>query len=256
MTRLAVFNCKGGVGKTTTTMNLGAALAREGKAVCLIDMDPQAHLTRIFDLMPKDAEGSIYAHYSSSTPLRNLLKEVPDLGTLLPAHGQLMKVDSLFGKGPSTLNRLKLGLEALEADAPRTSLIDCCPYVGVLSLSAIFACDAILIPVASDYLSLQGAQQISHALKALEPVLKRITPRRYVLTRYDRRRRMSEDVRNRLRDLVGDQLCETVISESVGLAISPSLGQHIYTYDSGSRGAEDYRNLLTELRSMGFVPPI
>lgn len=253
MTRLAIFNCKGGVGKTTTTLNLGAALAQSGEPVCLVDMDPQAHLSRIFDKVPVSPENSLFAHYSASTPLRSLALDLPGLGVLLPAHGQLMKVDSLFGKGPSTLNRLKLGLEAMDAEVPRPALIDCCPYVGVLSLSAIFACDAVLVPVASDYLSLQGAQQIAHALKALEPVLKRRITRRFLLTRYDRRRRMSEDVRIKLGEMVGSQLCQTVISESVALAMSPAYGQDIFAYQSESRGAEDYRTLLQELRSQSLL---
>lgn len=253
MKRLAIFNCKGGVGKTTTTLNLGAALARAGEPVCLVDMDPQAHLSRIFDKVPRSADASLFAYYASSIPLRSLIQELPGLGILLPAHGQLMKVDSLFGKGPSTLNRLKQGLEALEAEAPHPVIIDCCPYVGVLSLSAIFACDAILVPVASDYLSLQGAQQIAKALDALQPVLKRNVPRRYVLTRFDRRRRMGADIRSRLSDMVGDDLCHTVISENVAVAMSPSIGKDVFSYQAGSRGAEDYQALFQELRQDGLL---
>lgn len=253
MARLAIFNCKGGVGKTTSALNLAAMLARHEERVCLVDMDPQAHLTRLLGHLPDTPEGSLFALYSHSTPLRGLLREVPGLGCLLPAHGQLMKVDSLFGKGPSTLNRLRVGLETLHADRPGHVLIDCCPYVGVLSLSAVFAASAVLIPVSSDYLSLQGAHQIGHALQALEPVLKRRLPRRYLLTRYDRRRRMSEDIRSRLRDQVGDDLCATVISENVAVAMSPSLGKDVFAYDARSRGAEDYRALFEELRGAGLV---
>lgn len=253
MKRLAIFNCKGGVGKTTTSLNLGAALARAGEPVCLVDLDPQAHLSRIFGQVPPSAEGSLFAYFGSSVPLRTLVQELPGLGILLPAHGQLMKVDSLFGKGPTILNRLRVGLEALEAETPHPVIIDCCPYVGVLSLSAIFASSAILVPVASDYLSLQGAQQITKALDALQPVLKREIPRRYVLTRFDRRRRMGEDIRTRLFAMVGDELCRTVISENVAVAMSPSLGKDVFSYQEASRGAEDYHALFQELRQDGLI---
>lgn len=253
MARLAIFNCKGGVGKTTTALNLAAALARGGDAVCLADMDPQAHLTRIFGKLPESPDASLFALYAHSTPLRTLAIELPGLGHLLPAHGQLMKVDSLFGKGPSTLNRLRIGLETLESDCAGHVLIDCCPYVGVLSLSAVFAATSVLIPVSSDYLSLQGAKQIDHALNALEPVLKRRMPRRYLLTRFDRRRRMSEDIRARLHAQVGDDLCETVISENVAVAMSPSLGKDVFAYKADSRGAQDYQALLDELRSTNLI---
>lgn len=253
MARLAIFNCKGGVGKTTTALNLGAALARAGEPVCFVDMDPQAHLTRIFDKLPDTPATSLFALYASSVPLRSLILEQPGLGLLLPAHGQLMKVDSLFGKGPATLNRLRIGLDTLQADHPGHVLIDCCPYVGVLSLSAIFAASAVLVPVSSDYLSLQGAKQIAHTLNALEPVLKRRMPRRYILTRYDRRRRMGEDIRARLQAEVGQDLCRTVVSENVAVAMSPSLGQDVFAYQASCRGAQDYQALFDELRSDGLI---
>lgn len=150
MARLAIFNCKGGVGKTTTALNLAAALSRQGEPVCMVDMDPQAHLTRIFGKLPDASDASLFALYAHSTPLRSLVLELPGLGLLLPAHGQLMKADSLFGKGPATLNRLRIGLDAMASEFSGHVLIDCCPYVGVLSLSAVFAASAVLIPVSSD----------------------------------------------------------------------------------------------------------
>jgi chromosome partitioning protein len=253
MARLAVFNCKGGVGKTTTVLNLGAALARAGKKVCLVDMDPQAHLTRVFDKLPDGADASIFALYSATSTLRSLALEQPGIGLLIPAHGQLSKVDSVFGKGPASLNRLRQGLVSMEVDYPGHYLIDCCPFVGVLSLSAIFAATGVLIPVSSDYLSLQGAKQINHVLKALELVLKRRVPRRYLITRYDKRRKMGEDIRSKLGDEVGDDLCRTVISENVSVATSPALGKDVFSYLPGCKGAQDYQALLEELQADGFL---
>ncbi len=253
MARLAVFNCKGGVGKTTTALNLGAALARSGKQVCLVDMDPQAHLTRVFEKLPDTADASVFALYSLSATLRSLAQPQDGIGLLVPAHGQLTKVDSMFGKGPSTLNRLRAGIAAMEVEYPGDYLIDCCPFVGVLSLSAIFAASGVLIPVSSDYLSLQGAKQIDHVLNVLEPVLKRRMPRRYLITRYDKRRKMGEDIRARMMAEFGRDLCKTAVSENVSVAMSPSLGKDVFSYLPGCKGAQDYQALLEELRGDGFL---
>lgn len=253
MTRLVVFNCKGGVGKTTTTMNLAAALARSGGAVTMMDLDPQSHLTRILGALPKDPKESLFGFYANALPLNSLKVDWPNIGWLMPSHGQLMKVDSLFGKGPSALLRLKQGLDTYDTVEKRTVLIDCCPYVGVLSLNSIFAADFLLVPVSTDYLSMQGAQQIERTLAALEPVLKRRVPRRYLLTRFDRRRRLSDEIRRIMTENYGDELCETVITESVSLAESPSVGMDVFSHQPDSRGAADYQLLFEELRSAGLV---
>ena len=138
-------------------------------------------------------------------------------------------------------------IETRDALQARTSLIDCCPYFGVLSLNAIFAADAILVPVATDYLSMQGAQQITRTLATLEPVLKRRIPRRYLLTRFDRRKRMCIDIRQRLHDEFGAELCQTVIRENVAIATSPLAGTDIIKHQPLSAGATDYRQLFEEL---------
>jgi chromosome partitioning protein len=123
----------------------------------------------------------------------------------------------------------------------------------VLSLNAIFAADRILVPVSSDFLSLRGALQIEHTLKALEPVLKRRIERRYLLTRFDRRRKMSFEVQERLRKQFGAELCETVISENVAVAEAPAMNRDIFAHQPSSRGAEDYLELMRELRAARFL---
>jgi len=251
---IAIFNQKGGVGKTTTTLNLGAALHRAGTSPLLIDLDPQGHLSSIHGDTPAEASRSLFAFYQDTRSLAELEQEWPDIGQLIPAHQQLIKVDSIFGKGPAILNKLRGGLEALENEKPaRTTLIDCCPYIGVLALNAIFACDRLLIPVSTDYLSLQAAEHITRTLQVLEPVLKRRVERRYLLTRFDRRRRMSDDVRNKLRERYGDEVCDTVISENVAVAESPSVNRDVFRHNASSNGAHDYRALLDELRQRGDI---
>jgi len=250
--RIAIFNQKGGVGKTTTTLNLGAALHRTGTPALLLDLDPQGHLSSIHGNIPLEASRSLFAFYQDIRNLHELAVEWEHVGHLIPAHQQLIKVDSIFGKGPAILNKLRHGLDNLDDLHPnRPCLVDCCPYIGVLALNAIFACDRLIIPVSTDYLSLQAAEHITRTLQVLEPVMKRRIERRYLLTRFDRRRRMSDDIRSKLRARYGDEVLETSISENVSVAESPSLQRDVFRHNASSTGANDYQELLTELIDRG-----
>lgn len=251
--RIAVFNQKGGVGKTTTALNLAAAVSRDGGTPLLLDLDPQCHLTGIHGSITADSNRSLFAFYQDLRTLHELEAEWEGLGTLVPSHQQLIKVDSIFGKGPAILNKLRIGLEALDSARPgRATLIDCCPYIGVLSLNALFACDRLLVPISTDYLSLQAAEHMTRTLQILEPVLKRRIERRYVLTRFDRRRKMSQDIRDRLVNLYGMEVCDTAISENVTVAESPAIRSDVFRLNAASAGARDYRALYDELKEQGF----
>jgi chromosome partitioning protein len=255
--RIAVFNQKGGVGKTTTTLNLAAAIVRHGGQPLLLDLDPQCHLSFISGTQPQDSGRSLFGFFQGVRSLDKLAIPWEGIGRLIPSHQQLIKVDAIFGKGPAILNKLRLGLDGIDETIPgnaaQSTLIDCCPYVGVLALNAIFACDALLIPISTDYLSLQAAEQMTRTLTILEPVLKRRVNRRYLLTRYDRRRKMSEDVLDRLRQRYDKEVCETVISENVSVAESPSKKQDVFSHAISSTGAKDYAALYDELRQQNIL---
>lgn len=248
MSRVAVFNQKGGVGKTTTALNLSAALNRNHAKSLLIDMDPQCHLTEIHEDLKVSSNKSLYEFYASNTPLSDLIINWQGVGEIIPSHKQLLKVDSSYGKGPAILNKLKNGLTTLERNIEFDNIvIDCSPYIGVLSLNAIFAVDVVIIPISSDFLSLKSALKVEKSLHALEGVLKKRLDRRYLLTSFDKRRKMSFDVLKQAKALFGQDVCKTVIKSNVALAESPYHKKDIFSYKPNSQGASDYYSLATEL---------
>jgi chromosome partitioning protein len=250
---IAVFNQKGGVGKTTTALNLLAAIARRKRRPLGIDLDPQAHLTQIFGVQPKRADDTMYAFFVRQRPLDDIA-EITRSGVILcPAHFELAKLDTMLGKGVNAVTRLRQALHA-PGMVPGPVVIDCCPMLNILSLNAVFAADLLLVPVSADFLSLQGALQVERSLNALEPVFKRRLPRRYLLTRFDVRRRMSNEIIERMEKVLRpDEVCATRIRENVKLAESPAVGLDIFRYAPDNRGALDYEALYDELLGAGFL---
>jgi len=251
--KVAVFNLKGGVGKTTTALNLAALLARRGDDPLMIDLDPQAHLTAICDAAVAASERSLYGYYAVGASLAGLIKLAGGGLKIIPSHLDLAKVDTLFGKGPNALNRLNYGILKENLNTDRPIIMDACPMLGVLSLNSVFAADRVLVPISTDYLSIKGAMQTERTLKALEQVLKKRIERRFLLTRFDRRRKMSWAIDRQMRERFGADVCETRIAENVSLAESPFHNRSVFGHAPESRGARDYTALLDELQTCGFL---
>ncbi|MBK7470638.1 MAG: ParA family protein [Betaproteobacteria bacterium] len=253
MAVIAVFNQKGGVGKTTSTLNLLGALARIGQRPIGIDLDPQAHLSGILCGAPQHAEDSAYEFFARGKPLWSLLRPTRSATEVVGAHIEMSRLDSQLGKSLNAITRLGAALQR-RPEPERQILIDCPPQLGVLSLNAMFACDLLIVPVSADFLAMQGARSIDHALNALEPVLKRRLPRRYLLTRFDTRRRMCATIAEQLvAEFGAADVFETRIAENVSLAESPWMKMDVFEHAPASRGAVNYEALLGELLSSGLV---
>ena len=253
MATIAVFNQKGGVGKTTTALNLLAGIALRGVRPMGIDLDAQAHLSHVFGVQPRLADESVYSFFVRQRPLADLAVISRSGVAICPAHLDLSKLDAVLGKGVNVVTRLRTALRGAER-SEHPIVIDCGPLLNVLSLNAVFAADLLLIPVSADFLALQGAQAVDRALDALEPVFKRRLVRRYLLTRFDSRRRMSGEIADRMAaHLRPDEICSTRIRENVKLAESPSVALDVFRHAPGSHGARDYSALVDELVSAGFL---
>ena len=251
MATIAVFNQKGGVGKTTTTLNIASALAMLERNPLAIDLDPQAHLTHSLGVDQATSHG-ISSFFRDERSLLDLVQYRPSGLRLIPSHNDLSKVDALSGKTRNVASRLKEGISEHLAKDNAPILIDCCPMLGILSLNAIISADRVLIPVSADFLSMQGVQKVVALLDVLQARFGRGFDFRIVVTRFDSRRKLSFSTHDKLREKFGEKVCDTRIMENVSLAESPAFGRDVFTHAPGSQGARDYFSLTHELLETGF----
>jgi chromosome partitioning protein len=242
-------NQKGGVGKTTTAINLGAYLAYFGQKVLLVDLDPQANATSCLKIDKHTVRGGTYEVLINGSPVINLILHNPRLKlSLLPATPALAGGEVELVSELSRETRLKNALTPI-VDRYDYVLIDCPPSLGLLTLNGIVAAqDGLIIPVQCEYLALEGLGQLTHTINRVRNVLfPQVKIRGVVMTMYDARTNLSNDVVVEVRRYFPEQVFSAVIPRTVRLAEAPSYGQPISSYAPSSNGASAYAALAREI---------
>ena len=246
---LAIANQKGGVGKTTTAVNLAAALAEAGEPVLLIDFDPQGNASTGFGVAPQDRGRGSYQLIDDGVPnALDMYKTKYDRLWLIPSGPDLVGAEVELASTARREFRLRDALSSWRDSAPfRYILIDCPPSLGLLTLNALVAADDVLVPLQCEFYALEG---ISGLTRTIETVRRRLNPTLrlcgVVLTMYDRRNNLSDLVANDARDFFGEWVYDTVIPRNIRLSEAPSHGVPVCDYDAKSAGALAYGLLARE----------
>ena len=245
---LAVVNQKGGVGKTTTTINLAAALAARGQSVLIIDLDPQGNATTGLGVSKRGEGDNLFDVFVNKLKLEAVITQTNVRGVnLAPSHMDMASVEMRLGDSPDRATRLKQALNSLEKKYDYV-LIDCPPSLTMLTVNALMAAGSVLVPLQCEFFALEGLSQL---LKTVEMAKANLNPELVIdgvmLTMYDKRNRLSAQVASDVREHLGRAVFETVIPRNVRIAEAPSFAQSVLSYDPSCSGSKAYIALADEL---------
>ncbi len=243
MRKIAFVNHKGGVGKTTSAVNIAAAMAKQGKRVLLVDADPQSNLTESMGIY--EAKMSIYDSFSKgvSLPIVKVKENLDVVPCSLDFAGIELEI-------ASRIAREKILLELLQEweQAYDVCIIDCPPSLGLISLNALVASDEVMIPMLAEYLPFRGIDSIVGIINTVKKHFNpKLSIRGVFFTKHNGQRVLSREIERQLKDLIGETLLNTKIRTNVALAECQASGKDIFEYDPGCNGSLDYNNLCLEI---------